>query len=164
MLVPDLKEKMMKHIFLLVTALFSFSSCGASPLLNHENANDKKNIKIQVADEKCPLYFPNSDLCAKIEWIVRPSGDGENSFLIKFWDKETGNSAGPYKDPEHDLIVQLWMPSMGHGSSPVTVTEKDIGIYKAARVFFIMPGDWDIRVKLQDGDAVVEQAMQKVKI
>lgn len=153
----------MKNLFFLLNALIALSACGVSPLLNHANAEDNKN-NINVANENCPLDYPNAGLCAKIEWLVGPSGSGANSFTIKFWDKDTGAPAGPYVDPEHDVTVQLWMPSMGHGSSPVTVSKESTGIYKATNVFFIMPGDWDIRVKLVDGATVVEQAVQAVTI
>jgi hypothetical protein len=118
-----------------------------------------------VANKNCPLDYPNSNLCAKIEWIVGPNGDdGESSFFVKFWDKHTGAPEGPYADPEHDVAVQLWMPTMGHGSSPVTMAEQAVGVYKATRVSFIMPGAWNIRVKLQDGNALVEQAILPVTI
>ena len=154
----------MKNVILLMTTIFTLNACEVSPLLNHENADDKKNNGLNVANENCPLDFPNSGLCAKIEWIVGPSGDGENSFFVKFWGKETGTPQGPFVDPEHDDGVQLWMPSMGHGSSPVTVTEEEVGVFRATRVFFIMPGPWDIRVKLLDGATLVEQAIQSLTI
>lgn len=69
------------------------------------------------------------------------------------------------KDPRtHQAIeisdvvdVVLWMPSMGHGSAPTQV-ERAVdanggtlaGAYKVRNVFFIMPGDWEIRVSLTD--------------
>ncbi len=45
-----------------------------------------------------------------------------------------------------DLTVKLWMPDMGHGSSPVTVTQFGVNKYKVTQAFFIMPGNWEVRV------------------
>jgi hypothetical protein len=44
------------------------------------------------------------------------------------------------------------------------MAEQAVGVYKATRVSFIMPGAWNIRVKLQDGNALVEQAILPVTI
>jgi hypothetical protein len=62
-------------------------------------------------------------------------------------------------DPEGSPSVVLWMPSMGHGSSPVTVTRLDIGTYLANEVFFIMPGEWQIKFQLKRADEVIDEAI-----
>jgi len=153
----------MKNLILFF-ALLGTSACEASPLLNHENADDKSNPNVSLSDTKCPLSFPKSGFCAKIEWLVGPNGDEENSFIVKFWDSSTGTTEGPFISPKDDVAVQLWMPSMGHGSSPVTVTRDEPGVYKASRVFFVMPGKWDIRIKLMNTGSLVEQAINSLVI
>jgi len=152
----------LNRLSILIAASFYLTACGASPLLNHTNADGKQSPL--TADAACPLKFSNSGLCAKIDWIVGPDGSNEDSFRLSFWNKETGDSSGPYVNSGHDVAVQLWMPSMGHGSSPVTVAAESTGIYRATRVFFTMPGAWEIRVRLQDGGTLVEQAIQAVNI
>lgn len=161
----------MKKQFLIVTALITLYSCGNSPLLNHDKADNLKNNQIAVADENCPLSYPDvdgRDLCAKIFWIVGPSRPNENSFTLKFWDKEIGSAdSGPYVDPGHDVFVLPWMVMDNgheHGTSPVTISEDDVGIYNVTRLFFIMAGRWQIHVQLKDGDTVVKSAMQHVDI
>ncbi len=151
---------MKKRILSLTLTLSALSACNDSPLLNHKYG---ENPKAQE-NEDCPLNFSNNKLCSKIEWIVGPNGHGANSFNLKFWDSETGNKEGPYVDPEDSVNVQLWMPSMGHGSAPVTVERQEEGIYKATNVQFIMPGDWDIRVKLMDAATVVDQDIESLII
>ena len=153
----------MKHLIVFVFTLFTLNACQASPLFNHENASNR-SINADVSDESCPLDFPTSRLCSKIEWIAGPNGSEENSFYLKFWNKESGSADGPYVNPDHAVAVQLWMPSMGHGSSPVTVTEETTGVFLVTRVFFVMPGDWDIRVKLRDASTVIETAVSSVVI
>lgn len=45
-----------------------------------------------------------------------------------------------------DWKVVLWMPAMGHGSRPVTLTPMDKTKVKVEKAFFIMPGDWVVRL------------------
>ena len=50
----------------------------------------------------------------------------------------------------------LWMPSMGHGSSPTRVERLDTGTYRASEVFFVMPGEWELKFEASDaGQAVI---------
>jgi hypothetical protein len=48
--------------------------------------------------------------------------------------------------------VKLWMPDHNHGSTPVMIGELSDGCRKLTRVNFTMPGDWDVRVQLSNGD------------
>jgi YtkA-like len=67
------------------------------------------------------------------------------------------------------VSVVLWMPSMGHGSAP-TVVENAVdtngnlilGSYNVHRVFFIMGGDWEVRVTLTAVDGKSETQVFKV--
>lgn len=45
-----------------------------------------------------------------------------------------------------DLTVKLWMPEMGHDSSPVKITQLGVNKYKITEAYFIMPGNWEVRV------------------
>ncbi len=47
--------------------------------------------------------------------------------------------------------VDLWMASMGHGSSPLSVSKVAPGHYDVTEAFFIMVGDWQVRVKYKMG-------------
>jgi hypothetical protein len=56
-----------------------------------------------------------------------------------------------------DVEVVLWMPSMNHGSAPTQVeravdAEGNIrhGVYFVRNIYFIMGGDWEVRVTLTD--------------
>ncbi len=157
-----------------LSAAFILSSCGQSPLLNHEKASGQVRIGAPGEIERtansgdstqaCPLDFPAHGLCASIVWVGNVVADQENEFTLSFWSKARSSSAGPYQTPQLEVGVQLWMPSMGHGSSPVRPVLKEEGVYSAPRVFFLMPGDWDIRVQLKKGRSVVEQAIYPIKI
>jgi hypothetical protein len=51
--------------------------------------------------------------------------------------------------------VKLWMPEHGHGSSAVQLGPVSEGCRLVTRVNFTMPGLWEVRVELSDGDAGV---------
>jgi hypothetical protein len=62
-----------------------------------------------------------------------------------------------------DVEVVLWMPSMGHGSSPTQVeriADASGNIIEEAlrvrNVYFIMGGDWEVRVTLKSADGTTE--------
>lgn len=137
----------------LFLALILINGCD-SPAFNHKAPN---NPQIQSGID-CQLNFESSELCAKIEWIIGPNGEGDNSFHLKFWHRDDELSEENFIDPTKTIQVQLWMPSMGHGSAPVSIEKLEEGIYAVTNVEFIMPGDWDIRVKLVDGTNPIEQS------
>ena len=51
--------------------------------------------------------------------------------------------------------AKLWMPDMGHGSSPTALVRQDAFCTRVDRLNFLMPGDWELRVTLVDGDSGV---------
>ena len=161
----------MKNTFtILFTLTLMVAACGRSPLLHHLQATERGasvsadaatalNPAPNLSAENCPLYFEKSQLCASISWRGEVTDQGENSFELKFWSSTEGTKDGPYTDFDGTAAVQLWMPSMGHGSSPVTVTSVARGHYSVTRVYFIMPGDWDVRVQIKKNGQVFEQTV-----
>jgi hypothetical protein len=49
--------------------------------------------------------------------------------------------------------VKLWMPEHGHGSTPTQIGPVNEGCRVISKVNFTMPGEWDVRVELVDGDS-----------
>lgn len=149
-----------------------FTACLTSPLLDHEQASQgDATIQEIVVDSECPFHFPNKNLCASISWEKMPNEDEEGEFTIRFWKKGIGTKEGPYTYPGHAVAVKLWMGSMGHGSLPVKVVQKQNehgkileGTFSAKRVYFVMPGDWEIWIQLKDGKDILEQAKIDVEI
>lgn len=75
---------------------------------------------------------------------------------------ETADEIVSTKTSEFDLCgesvakvskVKLWMPGHNHGSTPVQLGEVSEGCRKLTRVNFTMPGEWDVRLELEEGDA-----------
>lgn len=94
-----------------------------------------------------------------LSWETKPTADQYGSLLLKTGRENAADKSPVPLDLEGDIAVILWMPSMGHGSSPVTVTKIDTGTYRATKVFFSMPGDWEIRVQRVVKGALIEQAV-----
>ncbi|UYL07776.1 FixH family protein [Bdellovibrio sp. SKB1291214] len=140
----------MKYFFL----AFLFLSACARP----DYIDPKTVQKNQGADSACSIELVNSNLCASIAWTMGPQTPAESEFILKVWDKTSGSENGPFVDPANTLSVVLWMPSMGHGSSPVTIEKIETGTYRVRRVYFIMPGDWEVRFFLKNGATTLDQA------
>jgi hypothetical protein len=81
--------------------------------------------------------------------------------------------ASTHKETEltDNVDVVLWMPSMGHGSAPTQV-ERAVdangnilkGVFNVRNVFFIMGGEWEVRVTLTDASGTQETKSFKVTI
>lgn len=108
------------------------------------------------------MKFTAANICAEINWTQGPQTPAESEFILKFWNAQTAKSTGPYMDPVQNLSVVLWMPSMGHGSSPVKIEKIENGIYRVRRVYFIMPGDWEVRMFLKDSVSNEQQTLKLV--
>jgi len=142
-----------------------------SPILNHSNADDGFRAPQTNGDASCPLEFPKHGLCASWTWEKMPTDQDLGGAQLRFWKKALGTENGPFVDPNDEVFVKLWMPDMGHGSSPVK-TEKTLdsgggvipGVYEATKIFFVMPGHWEIWVQLKNGADLREQAKLDVAI
>ncbi|MBS1960658.1 MAG: FixH family protein [Bdellovibrionales bacterium] len=155
----------------ILTLLFSGALLACdSPLLDHVNANDVVREPLREAGD-CPIAFPVHKLCASWTWDRMPTDSDLGTAQLRFWKADVGTVNGPFVDPHHEVFVKLWMPAMGHGSSPVT-TEARVdasgakipGLYDASKVFFVMPGKWEIWVQLKTAGQVHEQAKLDVEI
>lgn len=136
----------------LISAFLFLSACARPDYID-----PKDQQKTQANNGTCALELVHTNLCASVQWTIGPQSPNESEFILKFWDKSSSEN-GPYIDPTNTLSVVLWMPSMGHGSSPVTIEKIETGVYRIRRIYFIMPGDWEVRVFLKNGTATVDQA------
>jgi hypothetical protein len=119
------------------------------------------DVENQKTKPSCDLFLTLKTLCTSFEWEFAPTISVPGSFIFKFYAEETPTL---FIEPTDNVFVQLWMPSMGHGSAPVTVQKIKSGEYRAENVFFIMPGEWDIRIQLKDGTNVVDQVVKKITL
>ena len=146
-------NRILASVSLALFSLVSGSACGNSPLLHHLNADEIESQSQIATPNECPLQFSKNQICGSIQWEGPVSDEKENTFTLTF-DQEVSA----------EVAVQLWMPSMGHGSSPVSIQKVGPGKYLVTRVFFIMPGDWDIRVQIKKNGQLDEQAIISISL
>lgn len=127
-----------------------------NPNQNSQNSTDQSN-----SSTTCPLYFAQKKLCAELIWEKQPTDSETGSFTLQFQDtahQPTSLEAGL------SLAVYLWMPSMNHGSSPMQIQQIGLGQYRVNRVYFIMPGEWDLHIQLKINEQVQDEYVQKFTI
>ncbi|MDG0816308.1 FixH family protein [Bdellovibrio svalbardensis] len=141
----------MKIFFVTITLLLV--ACARPDYLDPQQ-NTKQDSPEQSSN--CDFIFANSQNCAQLEWTKGPQSPAESEFIVKL--------SLPLKNPSQTLSAVLWMPSMGHGSSPVKIEKIEEGVFRINKVFFIMPGDWEIRFYIKDTTTIFDQATVKLTL
>lgn len=142
----------------------------SSPSTDNSKNPSADDSKKTIADEKpksCNFVLSKENLCVSLKWIQFPTQKNYGSFNLQFESLEPNSASG--EDIIGPLIqrlsIVLWMPSMGHGSVPVTISPVDKTSLSVTHVFFIMPGEWEIRVRIKEGAPQEnEQVIFKLKI
>lgn len=111
------------------------------------------------------LVFSEGEIHAHLSWEHGPVSSGESKMRLEWHDGATHGLT----DPGLPFSVSLWMPSMdgmpsrGHGSAPTQINpvlnEKGdvvIGTYLVTNMYFLMAGDWEIRVHMKHIDGTEE--------
>lgn len=145
-----------------------FSGCARpnfrDPVVVSQIANDNKTQEPggeARCDRLCDLTFSPLSIYGTISWVNLPQGNQFGEFLLKFWNG--GEPVAPGSD-QAEVSVKLWMPSMGHGSSPVKVERVALGSYRATRVYFIMPGEWQLVIQVHYEGRLLAEAIQNIII
>lgn len=123
-----------------------------------QQSNQEKN------SGKCTVQFKNSGVCLDWSWEKIPSETETGSFSFKTYRLENAQAMPVFVDLQFTPKVVLWMPSMSHGSSPVRTQIEGVGKYKALDVFFIMPGEWEIKFQIKDGNQIYDEAIVSTTI
>ena len=127
----------------------------------HPKFVESQEDKIREQLGTCEIELKESKLCASFTWDTRPTFEKpEGVFVLEF---HGDDDSSQFVDLIHPLEVVLWMPSMGHGSSPVTIEHLGMGQYRVSKVNFIMRGDWDIQIRLKNGEQILDQAVYPVR-
>lgn len=110
----------------------------------------------------CQARFTKTGDCVNWQWELKPTDSEVGRFLFKVSRANLVDGSPVLTDGAADVGVLLWMPSMGHGSSPVKTERLDVGTYRASQVFFIMPGEWEIRFQRKVNQQIVEEAVIEI--
>lgn len=133
----------------------------ADPTYLPSNTNSAQN---QQQEASCALAFKNSGVCIDWKWEKMPTESEMGTFYFKTYRKNTVDGSAILFDQASVPHILLWMPSMNHGSSPVSTGQEDTGTYRAKNVFFIMPGEWEIKFQIKEGNQVVDEAIVTLTI
>lgn len=114
--------------------------------------------------EVCSIKLSQSGHCLSWNWQVEPSSKMAGSMIVKLYRQNKLDGTPVLIEDDNLLAVKLWMPSMGHGSVPTKTSKMDVGTYQIENVFFIMPGDWEIRFQITKDDVVVDEVSYKISI
>lgn len=98
-----------------------------------------------TAPETCRHIFTKSRICLEWTWVQIPTASQPGILDFKTFNLGITNNTLEFTDLENMPKVILWMPSMGHGSTPTKTTRITQGHYRSEKVFFIMPGTWQIQ-------------------
>lgn len=109
---------------------------------------------------ECNLLLSVEPLCVQYRWTKSPTTEQMGEFELTFT-----NTASPFEkaDPKLKPFVKLWMAEHGHGSRPVVVEKLETGKYRISKVFFSMPGKWQIRFQLlNEKNEVADQVIDEI--
>lgn len=146
---------------LLSSILFLNTSC-AEP--NYANASKPAQKPQQESNSEgspqspsvdCSLHLKKQDLCVAYQWTQTPVNRKTTSFYIQFY--KIQNDTAVFTDPDDSFYSYIFMTSMNHGSNRRSeVVKLETGKYEVKNIFFTMPGDWDIIIKIWKGNEVVD--------
>ncbi|MGZ5280076.1 MAG: FixH family protein, partial [Pseudobdellovibrionaceae bacterium] len=108
----------------------------------------------QEAETAAVISFQNGAIKAELTWLDSPPTAGPESKLQVQW----LNAQSEAIELDGDFRVVLFMPDMGHGSSPTKIAKLDTapGLYRVSKVYFTMPGLWEVRVTHRPANAAPE--------
>ncbi len=107
------------------------------------------------------LFFKNNTVEAHAIFSSPPQMGSESFMTLEFFDSQTQQLLSL----ADQIKVVLWMPKMGHGSAPTVITADQVaGVYHVSRMFFVMRGDWDVRVTLIGTDGSAETQVFNLKL
>lgn len=120
----------------LFISLLAFIGCARPDYITPEDLN---NQGLGTPSEECTLRFPNTQTCVQAQWAQAPSTARAGELVLTLSRQFAGG-----------LTALLWMPSMGHGSAPIKIETLGPHQYRLSNLYFVMPGDWDVRLYLKN--------------
>lgn len=148
---------MFGKILVLITTLTLLSGCAKPKYINETPANQDPNAQESQAD--CSTQFQISQVCLAWHWEQKPNSQQPGSLVFKTYRFNTLDQTPVEIDMDQPPHLILWMSSMGHGSTPTQTSRVDVGTYRASNVFFIMPGDWQLKFQIKNGTDILDEAL-----
>jgi hypothetical protein len=149
---------MKNHVkILLIYCLISLLGCAEPKYLKQES--NLQNEGIETSKANCLYRFNISGLCLSWYWESRPTTKTTGSLIFKIFKinnfDQTDIVVDTFSTPQ--LILWMQMGSTGHGSSPTQVTKLDTGTFRAANIFFVMTGEWQLKFQFQNENGILDE-------
>lgn len=138
-----------KILSLICVSILVLANCARPKYVEETTSYQAPAGKVESSAD-CSSVFSESKYCLSWYWENKPTAKHAGSLIFKIYRLNQFDKTAVPVDFKPIPDVVLWMPSMGHGSAPTQTTRLDVGTYRASNVFFIMPGDWDIRFSVKD--------------
>ena len=141
------------------TTTESLTTANAPDNLAPDEENRESQQPPTTISSTCQQIFTQSRICLEWEWIKTPTASEPGILEFKTFNLETANTVHQFVDLENLPKVTLWMPSMGHGSTPTKTTRIIQGHYRCEKVFFIMPGAWQIQFQFTNSQGQKDETI-----
>lgn len=139
-----------KQSFVVLFLIVQLLGCAQPKYVKEETGATQNKISQEENKADCSITFSESKYCLSWYWETEPTASQAGSLIFKIYRQNQFDQTAVELDASQVPEVILWMPSMGHGSSPTQTTRLDVGTYRANKVFFIMPGVWEIRFSVKE--------------
>jgi hypothetical protein len=147
----------------ITAAMILFFSLGcAQPKYISEADSTSAGQQAAGVKAHCDIQFSSSKYCLSWFWENKPTSTAVGSLIFKIYRLNAFDQTAIQLDTQESPQLILWMPSMGHGSTPTVVQRLDVGTYRATEVFFIMPGEWDLKFQIKTGSEVTDEALVQI--
>lgn len=108
----------------------------------------------------CALFLTTEQLCVQYQWTKIQTSETMGELDLSFYKLEKPDLK---VDPALKPFLKLWMAEHGHGSRPVFVEKIETGKYHVSKIFFSMPGKWQLRFQLlNDKNEVADQVTDEI--
>jgi hypothetical protein len=144
--------------FIVIAILSTHIGC-AQPKYEVIEQNKSGNASQSQKVTDCEIRFRQSDFCLLWQWENMPTSADVGSVIFKIVRSNALDDSPIPVEMDFAPELVLWMPSMNHGSSPTHVERVDTGSYRARKVFFVMPGDWELKFQVKSGSTILDEAV-----
>lgn len=145
-------------------ALLLFMSGCARPRYVREDNSANPQSTAQENKANCHVTFQNSGFCLLWYWEKQPTSKEAGSLIFKTYRLNILDETPIEMDTTSVPQLILWMPGMGHGSTPTQTERIDVGTYRSSSVFFIMPGEWELKFQIKEQNMVVDEAKTDITL
>lgn len=147
-----------KKMIMLFSVVLGLGGCAEPKYESVQQAPAGNTSQSQKVTD-CEVRFQTSGYCLLWQWEKMPTSSQVGSVIFKVVRANALDDSPLPVNLDSIPNLVLWMPSMGHGSSPTVVEQVDTGSYRAKNVFFIMPGEWELKFQVKEGSTVQDEAV-----